>query len=259
MDDDILTQAAALALYTAFSLAPLTILLITFLSSFGLELQNELLQQVDSIIGSEAVHVLETIIQSANANEGLRSLAGWGSALTLGVAASAIFAQLQSSLNHIFKSHSQTVLKSNWYSDVRSFLRRRLVSFGMVLTFIFISIVSLTVSSLMSLFVVKIGWFGQILDVLGSFILFTGLFASIYKWMPDKKNKNYNLWLSASVTAALFVLGKALIGSYLGGASVGSAYGAAGSFIVLLVWIYYSSLIIFIGAEISSVGFVKPS
>ena len=129
-------------------------------------------------------------------------------------------------------------------------MMRRLISFGMVLTFIFISIVSLVVSSLLSLFLPNdLDIWGTLVQSAANLVLLAVLFGAIFKWMPDEEIEKQAIFKGSIITSILFSLGKTLIGVYLGQAAVGSAYGAAGSLIVLLVWVYYSSLIIFLGAE----------
>lgn len=255
--DDILTQAAALALYTTLSLAPLVILLLSFLSTLGLSLQRELVAQVNDLIGGEAAAVLGTIIEGVGDQKKLSSIAGIAGIATLAVAASAIFAQLQSSLNLIFRSPPKNSSDEKWWQELWVLIKKRLVSMGMVLTFVFISIVSLVISSALTFLIQQgEGLWPEIINTILSLAIFSLLFYSIFRWMPDRKIPNRASLLGGILTAVFFVLGKALIGMYLGQAAVGSAYGAAGSLVVLLAWTYYSSLIVFLGAETSVVIFM---
>lgn len=248
---DVLTQSAALAFYTAFSLAPLLILLVSSLSTLNLNLQEEFLFQVQGLVGSQAAEILQVIINGAKDRSDLNHFASIAGFITLLLSASAIFAQLQSSLNIIFNSPPKNPNLS-WLQLIYHYVLHRLVSFGVVLTFVFISITSLVVSTTLSIWLNDDQIFGQFLNTFISLIVFSLLFAAIFKWMPDRKIEKRSAFQGGLITSILFVIGKGLIGLYLGRAAVGSAYGAAGSFIVLLVWVYYSSLIVFLGAEISA-------
>lgn len=251
--DEIFTRSAALALYTSFSLAPLVILLISFLSSLHLDLQLQLISQVKNLAGIEAANVLTAIIERAEERRDLSTLGGWIGSLTLLFSASVIFAHLQTSLNKIFESPVISHKNQHWSAELRHFIARRLISFGIVLTFIFISIVSLMASSLLSFLISsEQGLSGELLNMVLSFLLFSLLFSAIFKWIPDRPILNRAAIRAGMLTGLLFMVGKTLIGLYLGQTAVGSAYGAAGSFIVLLFWVYYSSLIIFVGAEIAA-------
>ena len=257
--DDLFTLSAALALYTAFSLAPLIILLISFLSSLHLDLQVQLVLEVEELIGKEAANVLSAIIEKAAEREELHTLGGWIGSLTLFFSASVIFAHLQNSLNRIFESPVVSHKNQHWSAELRHYIAKRLMSFGIVLSFIFISIISLMLSSLLSLFIAsKEGQFGEILYMTASFVLFSILFSAIFKWIPDRTIDTRTALRAGLLTGLLFMIGKTLIGLYLGQTAVGSAYGAAGSIIVLLLWVYYSSLIIFMGAEIAALRMHQP-
>lgn len=258
--DDIFTLSAALALYTAFSLAPLVILLISFLSSLHLDLQVQLVMQVEELIGKEAADVLSVIIEKAAERKELHTLGGWIGSLTLFFSASVIFAHLQNSLNKIFESPVVSHKNQHWSAELRHFIAKRLMSFGIVLSFIFISIISLMLSSLLS-FVIATegGLFGEILYIAASLVLFSVLFSAIFKWIPDRTIETRMALGAGLLTGLLFMIGKTLIGLYLGRTAVGSAYGAAGSIIVLLFWVYYSSLIIFLGAEIAALRIHQPA
>ena len=253
--DDLFSQASAIAFYVTFALPPLLILLLTFLSSMNLSLQEQLREQIAGLMGNDAALVLDMIMVNVSKREALGShldVIGFG---VLFFSASVIFAQLQSSLNIIFEVSNQNKAIT-FIQHGRDFLMRRLVCFGMVLTFVFILIVSLVVSAALSIFLnPSLKFLGELIQNLANFIIFTFLFAAIFKWMPDKAAAISNraaLW-GGGITAFLFAIGKFLIGMYLGQSTLGSVYGAAGSLAVLLVWVYYSSMILLFGAEISLV------
>ncbi len=250
---DLLTMAAALAFYTALALSPVMILLLSFLGSLNLGLQQELLIQVQNMMGTEAASVLETIILSSTGSKSLIAKAdAWSLAVVL-FSGSIIFSQLQSSLNVIFESAEPAPVSAKWWNAIGEYVIRRLVCIGVMVTFVAISVVSLAGSTFLSL-VVTSEFKGSIAIVhhILSFGVYSGVFALVFRWMPDRKVSWRATLQGGAITAVLFVLGKILIGVYLGQAAVGSAYGAAGSFVVFLVWIYYSSVIVFLGAEFSA-------
>lgn len=257
--DDLFTQAAALSYSTALSLAPMVILLITFFSFMRFDLQAEFLNETKNLIGPEASKVFESIINGAKNRPDLSVAAGWVGSIILAFSASIVFIQLQTALNIIFGAPAKkdNHKSSNWHI-VQKFILRRLLSIGVLIALMFISIISLSITAIFSYFVDRYDFGGvQIIAELLNLLIYSLLFGMLYKWMPDRTVRRNHSWLSGLFTAVMFVLGKAAIGAYIGQAAVGSAYGAAGSLIVLLVWIYYSALVFFIGAEISSF-FLKP-
>jgi membrane protein len=253
--DAIFDLAAALSYYTALSLAPLLILLITFVSFMGDGFKVELISQIQSLVGSQAAQAISLIVENADQRENLRGIAGLFGLLTLLFSAGAIFGQLRTSLDKIFDVEPAKVDPNNaptFYQSSIDFLKQKVFNMGMVLTFVFISIVSLVVSSVISV------WFkgvqmlvGQVVNFAISVFIFTLLFSAIYYFLPQKKMHRELVVRSGLITSILFSIGKSLIGLYLGESAVGSAYGAAGSMVLLLMWVYYSSVIIFLGAEIS--------
>jgi membrane protein len=173
---------------------------------------------------------------------------------TLLFGASGVFAQLQDSMNTIWKARSPTT------NGILDFLRVRLLSFSMVLGIGFLLLVSLVLSAILSALGDYLGIFipggaavGHALNATVSLGVVTVLFAMIFKWLPDTKVAWRDVVLGALVTSFLFTIGKFGIGFYLGKASVASSYGAAGSVVILLVWVYYSALILYFGAEFTNV------
>lgn len=247
-EDRIFSMAAALAYSTALSLAPLLILILALLSSLSFDLQQELMVNVKSIMGKDASEAFSLVLENINSRTDLKSFADlWGS-LTIAVSSSFIFVQLQSSMNVIFEVKSETDNLS-WWKSVRTFLSRRLLCFIMVLGFIFISIVSMLASSTFSLFT---SWLGEAIHFLSIFGVYLLLFFAIFKWMPDKEVSWPVGLKGAALTALFFVIGKSFIGFYLGRTAMASAYGAASSLLILLIWAYYSSLILLFGAELTA-------
>lgn len=247
--------AAALAYYTAFSLAPVLVIVIAIAGfAFGQQaVQGQLVEQIQGLVGQEAAEVIQGMLQSAQEpRSGL--IATITSLVLLLFGASGMFGQLQDALNTVW--HVQPDPRRG----VTGLIKDRAVSFTVVLGTGFLLLVSLALSAALSAVghffgSWLIGWvyLGQILNLLVSFSVITFLFAMIYKFLPDVKIAWGDVWAGAAMTAALFTLGKFLIGLYLGNSSVGSAYGAAGSFVVILLWVYYSAQILLFGAEFTQV------
>jgi membrane protein len=256
LDDDPFQSAAALSYYTLFSLAPLLIISIAVAGFvFGREAaQNQIVSTIQGLIGHESALAVQAMIQNASnrPKTGMISTLLGGIILLFG--AGGVVGQLQTSLNTIWRVSA----KSD--SSVRDFIRKRFISFAMVLGIGFLLLVSLAVSAFISALTRFIGsLFGEaaviahLLDILISFGFITLLFAMIYKFLPDARIQWEDVWTGAALTSILFTIGKFLIGVYLGSSGVTSIYGAAGSLITVLLWVYYSSLIFLLGAEFTEV------
>lgn len=251
-DDEVSTRSAALAFYTALALAPLVILLIVVLGALGFDMQKQFIAEAGKTVGDESAKLLATIISGANERPDLRGISGLLAGIGLLISASAIFVQLQETLNLIFDVEKKDESHLTRFQKIKNFFTGRLFSVGMVLAFIFILIASLAVSAAID--AVSSGGESVIWEVVhqvGSFAIFTVLFGLIFKWMPDKRIDSKSAFLGGSLTALLFMLGKVLISLYLADSATGSAYGAAGSLLVILVWVYYSGLVVFVGAELA--------
>lgn len=260
--DDLFNLAAALSYYTALSLAPLLILLITFVSFLGPGFREELLDQIQALVGGRAADAIGSIATSADRTPSLRGFAGFVGLGTLLFSAGAIFGQLRSSLNKIYEVDKlqAKAQEENLKESTLKIIKQKIFNMGMVLTFVFISIVSLIISSFLSLFLKgREQLIGEVLNVGISVLIFTCLFSAIYLFLPQRKIPAQVAVASGFVTAVLFTVGKFFIGLYLGQSAVASVYGAAGSMIVLLMWVYYSSLIIFLSAEIAYVLFKEKT
>jgi membrane protein len=245
--------AAALSYYTLLSMAPV-LLIITGLGGFLLgqeAVQRELILQVRALVGEEGAVVVETLIRNAEQPErGIISMAlGFGLII---VGATTVFAQLQSALNQVWNVRAAPA------NAVLGLLRARLVSFGVMLGLGLILLVSLVLSAVLA------ALYDRVADVLPgapvlwhvitnavSVALVALLIAALFKFVPDAHIKWRDAWIGAFATALLLTVGQFGIGVYLGQASVGSAYGAAGSLVVLMAWVYYTSLILLFGAELT--------
>ncbi len=253
--DRALAQGAALAYYTLFSMAPLLVLVIALA---GLALgrsaaEGELVDRIAGLVGPESARLLSGMIgQVGRPRSGV--LATAASLLTMVFGATGVFAQLQASLNDIFRAPRPA------RTGVRGFVRQRLAAFAMILgvgALLFVSLVLSAVVAAVRGFVTAhlplLGRLLPLLDVALSLAVLTALFALVYKVLPDVRLRWRDVWLGAGVTGGLFTLGKSLIALYLGRVVRTSVYGAAGSLVLLLLWIYYSSQILFLGAEFTEV------
>lgn len=248
--------AAALSYYTAVAIAPLLVLMVMLIGWFYGEnsAQGQVVGQLRALVGPQGAEVAEAVIESADRPD-LAGIAGILSLITLLWGASNVFVELQDSLNTIWGVELKQRSRG-----IRAVIRERFLSFGMVLVIGFLLLVSLILSAILSalggVFTVLLPnmealWQGVNLVI--SFGITTLLFALIYKVLPDAKFAWKDVWMGATVTALLFTVGKWLLGLYLGNQTTSSAYGAAGSLVVLLIWIYYSAQIFFFGAEFTQV------
>ncbi len=253
MDDKGLKMAAALSYYTAFSIGPMLLIVISFVGLFFGEdkARIEIVEQANKLIGADGAAMLNTIIKGAsNLSTGI--FAASLSIILLIFGAVSVFIELQESLNIIWGVE----LKPG--RGLRNFIRTRIVSFSMVIASSFILMVSLITESVLTLLNKYLGYLfpsiipvAEIYNYIGSFIIIILLFALILKYLPDVRIAWKYVWMGATVTSFLFFIGKYLIGMYLGKSSYSSTYGAAASLIILFVWIYYSGVILYLGAEIT--------
>jgi membrane protein len=255
-EDKVPLWAAGLAYYTVFSLAPLLLIAIAIAGAvFGEEAaRGELVNQIRGLIGQEGAEAVQAMIQNARKPESGGTIATLFGVIALLFGASGVFGQLQDALNTIWE------VKPKPKQALRAFLQSRFLSFASVLVIGFLLLVSLvlsaTLSGISAYFSGLIGnWaiLGEFLNFVISFGVITLLIAAIYKFLPDVDVTWKDLWVGAAVTSLLFSLGKYFIGLYLGNSGVTSTYGAAGSLIVILIWVFYSAQIILLGAEFTQV------
>ncbi len=258
LDDDAPTLGAALAFYTLFSLAPVLIVAVSVAGLvFGDKAaQGEIVRQFQGLMGTQGATAIEIILQSTN-RPGLGVLATALSLIAILVGASGAFNELQDALNIIWKVHST---KSFW----RVALRHRVFSLGLVVATGFLLLTSLVITASLSAAERLVGTLLPIsivvlqsMNFVFSFVVITLLFALIFKLIPDTIIPWRDVWMGAAVTSLLFTVGKVLIGFYLGHSALTSAYGAAASLVVFLIWIYYSAQILLFGAELTHVYALK--
>lgn len=242
-DDEVMTRAAALAFYSALSMAPILVLLLWIVSSLKPEWQAELILSLTEMVGEEAGKGLTMIIANTSEEPQLGNIAGLiGLGITM-LGASMVFTQLQRAINAIWGLRARP--GQAWLK----WLRSRLHALSLLLTLAFLFIVSFGASTAIALFVPGHTWLWQGIELVLALAIFTGIFAAMYKVLPDAIISWRDALYGAMLTSILFALGKLGIGIYLEHSQVGGAYGSAGSVVVLLVWVYYSALIVLIGAE----------
>lgn len=255
MDEAPFEKAAAVSYYALLALAPLLLVVLAVAGpAFGADaVRGRLVNELRGLVGDQGAKAIELVLEhAAFPTESPLALALGVLSLLLG--ASGVFIQLQAALNSIWDVPGGRKGNALW-----DFLRHRLISIAMVFGLAFLMLVSLVVTAALNAvnesYGARVPWpvIWETLNVLGSLSVITLLIAMIYRFLPDVRIPWRDVWLGALVTAVLFTLGKSAIGAYLGRASFGSSYGAAGSIVVLVVWVYYTSLIFFVGAEITHV------
>lgn len=254
-DDKASRLAAALSYYTVFSLPPLLVISLAIVGRFydRQAAQDQLLNQVGQLVGESGRQAIAQILENVS-DPTLSSIAAIVSVAALLFAASGVFNELHESLNQIWEVEPKPS------RGIIGTIRDRLFSFGLVLGIGFLLLVSLILSTVLAgvseyVFDTVPAFLsvGRVLNFVVSFGVYTILFALIFKFIPDVEIKWRDVWLGATVTALLFSFGKWGISVYLGQSAPASAYGAAGSLIVILVWVYYSAQILFFGAEFTQV------
>lgn len=251
VDDHAQSMGAALAYYTMFSIAPLLLIVISIAGLiFGVEAaRGEIVGQLQGLMGHQGAEAVQGLLRSVSkpAESVTATVIG---ALLLLVGATTVFGELQGSLDRIWRAPKRP------HSGLWTMLRARLLSFGMIMGIGFLLMVSLVASAALA----AMGrWWGPLfeqwallanaINLIVSFAFTTTVFAMIYKIMPRAKVAWSDVWIGAAVTSLLFTIGKFLIGLYIGKSGISSAFGAAGSLVVVLVWVYYSAQIFLMGAE----------
>jgi membrane protein len=255
LDDDCQTQAAALSYYTIFSLPPLLVLILMLLGAVldPQDIRGHLEVQLSGLMGATATEQIRNILEQARAPGAGGGVTAVLSVLALLLGATGAFGQLQAAINR-----SWEVAPDPDKGGIKQFLLKRVFSFGMILSVAFLLLVSLVLSAALTAFGGALGsmlpdgvsaTLLQVVNQVLSLVVIAGLFAALFKVLPDARVAWRDVLVGGAATAVLFVLGKFLIGLYLGRSNPGEAFGAAGSLAVLLVWIYYSSMILLFGAE----------
>jgi membrane protein len=254
-NDNTFRASASLAFYTIFSLAPVLLIAVYIAERMVPNAPDAIARQFETLVGAEGGQVVRQVIEGFAKSRQQAPLAAVLGLATLVLGATVVFVDLQASLNEIWDVRAKA--ERGW---IKAIVRVRLRSLALAISVGFLLMVSLVISTLLSAVQEHLGGGGDDAGVLWqignfaiSFVVATLLFALVYKYLPDVIITWRDVGIGAAVTAGLFVSGKLLIGLYLGQAAPGSAYGAAGSFVVLLIWVYYSGLISFFGAEFTQV------
>ncbi len=248
-------HGAALAFYSMLSLAPLILISIAVVGAlFGEQAaRGQVMQEVRSLVGEEGGRAIEAMLANARRpGAGLiATIIGVG---TLLFGAAGVFGQLKVSLNSIWDATPRP------NAGIWGFLRDQALNFAMILLIAALLVLSLVIGSVLSAVesfapegLGGLGPLAQIINLMVSFLLYVIMFAFIYRVLPDVTIAWKDVVVGSVITSALFLLGRSLIGLYLGKASLGSAYGAAGSLVVVLLWVYYSAQVLFFGAEVTQV------
>jgi membrane protein len=263
IDDAAPSMGAALSYYTLFSLAPLLLIAISVAGLwFGVDAaRSEVVRQIESMVGADSAAAVESMLLTLD-QPGAGIAGTIVGVLTLLVGATTVFAELRNAMDRVWDTPASAASpRGGFFGAVWELLRTRLLSLGLVLGVGFLLLVSLLASAALS---AAGRWFAgsadavfagalQALNEAASFAFITALFVMIYKWMPRVRVAWRDVWLGALLTAALFVVGKTLIGVYIGRSGVASPFGAAGSLVVLLLWVYWSAQIFLFGAEFTAV------
>ena len=259
IDDKVMKLSAALAYYTIFSVAPMLIIIIFLCDLFlGKDaIEGNIYGQIQGLVGGAAATQIQAMIKNASLS-GDMSWATIVGFVTLIIGATGVFAEIQDSINYIWRLKSKP--KKN---GLLRMLLNRLLSFSLVVSLGFILLVSLAINGLVELFSSLIisllpgkltsGILFSLADFVVPFLVIATLFAIIFKVLPDARIRWRDVRVGAITTAILFMLGKFAIGYYLGASKVSSTYGAAGSIVIILLWVYYSAAILYFGAVFTRV------
>ena len=251
--DQALTHSTAIAFYTVLSLAPILVLFLWLSTSLGPELQAKMTEHLSTLIGGQSAEVVDMIVDNAKPQVVTANVAGWLSIGTLLLSATAVFAQMQVALNAVWAAK---VTKAKGLGII-AWLRKRLLSIGLVFVIGFLLLASLmlsaTLAAVMGRFGTGVGeglaW--AALDLVLPLAVYFVLFMALFRYVPDARLAWRDVAFGSGVTSVLFVIGKWALGLYLGRSAAGSAYGAAGSLVMMLLWSYYSAAIVLFGAEIT--------
>jgi membrane protein len=247
---------AALAFYTALSLAPILLIAIAVSGLvFGrAAAQGRIVGEMHGLVGEQGAKAIDAMVANAwSPTAGI--VAAVVGVITLIIGATGVFAELHDALNTVW------AIEPPAGRGVWAFIKERLLSLAMIVTLGFQLLVSLVINAALNavatyfdqLLPTNLNIVLQIINFAITYLVILLMFAMIFKFLPDVRLAWRDVWIGAAITAALFMIGKYLIGLYLGTGTVGSSYGAAGSFVVLLLWLYYSALILFFGAELTQV------
>ncbi|MBW3551187.1 MAG: YihY/virulence factor BrkB family protein [Proteobacteria bacterium] len=246
IDYDILALAAALAFYTLLSLAPLVLMLLWLTTALYPSAQEEFFRQVGLLAGAQVEDTARLIVANAEDRPGAGSMAALLGTVALLFGASIVFGQLQVALNRVFRSDAKRL------GGMVAWLRKRLLSFGMVVSLGFLLVVSMAAQAALQLLIAYVPNLLPVIAAAVSFVLYGMVFALMYRLLPDRPVSRRRALLGGALTAVMFMIGRWAIGLYLGQADLGTAYGPAGGLVILLVWMYYCAVVFLLGALVTA-------
>lgn len=242
---DIFVMSSSLAYTTALALAPFMLITLSFASLLSPDLQQNIYEGLTTAVGEKIASTILAMIESADQNPKLSGLSGVIGVAVLAISASAIFTQLKIALDKI----NEHALRHD-KSGIWNFVKSRLLSVGLVFGFAFLSVASLIFTMVIAIFYPDgVGFLWGFVSFTVNFVVFTLVFAMIYRFVPTDKATFKSCWISGAISTVFYLVGKQLIGLYLGRAGLESSYGAAGSLIALLIWVYYTALTLLFSYE----------
>jgi membrane protein len=246
-EDELFTHAAAIAYYSALSMAPIVVLTLWLLSLLGAQWQAELSRALTGLMGDRAAQAVVLIVNNAKSRPTLGNVAGIIGLIVTLFSASAVFAQLQGSLNRVWRVQEP----ASRNAAIGIWLKARARAFALVIGIAFLLIISFAVSALIHLMIPydTLAW--SIVEYVVSLVVFVVAFGAMYRVLPDTDIDWSDATWGALLTTVLFILGKFAIEAYIGHVSVGGAYGSAGAVVVMLTWVYYASFVVLLGAELT--------
>lgn len=249
----VLMLAGSIAYTTALALAPFVLIMLAFASLLGQHFQNQMYKQMTSLLGGEAGSAIKMVVENADNNKSATTISGLIGLAVLAVSASAVFSGLRLALDMINETPDD-----KQPSGIMGFFQEKFLSLGLVFGFVFLAVVSLAVTALLSgAFAGAEATLWTAVSFVINVVLFTGLFTAMFRFIPTERLGWRPSAIAGACAAAFFLIGKTIIGVYLGNAAVGSAYGAAGTFVVFLVWVYYTSATLLISYEFATNVFIK--
>lgn len=246
-ETNLVAHSAALAFYALLSLAPLLLILLWITAAALPSARQAFLDQIGALLGHDFGTVADAILTSAASKPDTGSIAGLWSVALLMFGATAVFGQLQSALNQIFRTSAKRL------PGIVAWLRKRIFSLGMVFALGFLLVVSMTVNTLLQLTFAHFAWLLPMVAAIVTWLIYALAFAVMFHYLPDRRVGWRWALVGGVITASLFVLGRAVIGWYLERSNPGAAYGAMGALVLTLVWVYYAGLIVFLGALVTAI------
>lgn len=245
---EVFVLAGSIAYTTALALAPFVVIILSVASLLGQNIQNNLYAELSTTLGPKVGATFKTLIENSDNQPSLSTLSGIIGFLLLAFSASALFTQLRFALDKMKNYTPKEARSGAW-----NFIKEKFLSVGLVFAFAFLSVVSLLATTAIALVVPNgEGLLWEAVSLVINFILFTLLFSAMYRFIPTEKLPWKRCWIAGTVSSAFYLVGKSLVSLYLAKAGVESSYGAAGSIVLLLVWVYYTAILLLISFEFTN-------